>query len=307
MVRRFLLHCLLLSLPVVAMLAGYCGFNARFFPAPHITNNLSINEKAMLLNRRSTPEVNILALGSSMTQINLSSKAVLERFGDTAYFNFSGWGMDMKQANALARLMVPRMKPKLYLMGSNLMDFSVDPDRATIDPPKVAELALGGSPLLAYLSHAGPAYYLRQMETNRTRFTDPSSYECLMYDSHGGVALNVPKERIEPGLWTKAPPTADKLDTAQYAAFEDLCTYLREQKVDLVFLMVPYRAGLHTPEVDRTIALHSQRIKAILARHGHRYADTEDRRWDDALYCDASHFNEAGAYDFSKEVLSRVP
>ena len=80
MVRRFLLHCLLLSLPVMAMLAGYCGFNARYFPAPHITNNLSINEKAMLLNRRSTPEVNILALGSSMTQINLSSKAVIERF-----------------------------------------------------------------------------------------------------------------------------------------------------------------------------------------------------------------------------------
>jgi hypothetical protein len=29
-------------------------------------------------------------------------------------------------------------------------------------------------------------------------------------------------------------------------------------------------------------------------------------RWADSLYCDASHFNEAGAYAFSKEVLSRV-
>ena len=192
-----------------------------------------MNEKAMLLNRRFTPEVNILALGSSMTQINLSSKAVVERFGDTAYFNFSGWGMDMKQANALARLMVPRMKPRLYLLSSNLMDFSVDPDRASIDPPKVAELALGGSPFLAYLGHAGPAYYLRQMETNRTRFTDPASYECLMYDSHGGVALNVPKERIEPGLWSKAPPTADKLDTARRLRSRTL-QHLREQKVDLV-------------------------------------------------------------------------
>ncbi len=152
MVGRFLLQCLLLGLPVLGMLVGYCGLNARYFPAPRITNNLSINEKAMFLRERATPQVNILALGSSMTQINLSTKAVLEHYGDSAYFNFSGWGMDMKQAHELARLFVPRMKPKLYLLSSNLMDFSVDPDRANIDPPKVADLAFGGSVLKAYLT-----------------------------------------------------------------------------------------------------------------------------------------------------------
>jgi hypothetical protein len=307
MVGRFLLRCLLLSLPVVAMLVGYCGIHARYFPAPRITNNLSINEKAMFLRKRATPHVNILALGSSMTQINLSTKAVLERFGDTAYFNFSGWGMDMKQANELARLFVPRMKPDLYLLSSNLMDFSVDPDRADIDPPKVAELAFGGSLLKAYLSRPALAYYLRQMETNKTRFNDPSSYECLMFDAHGGVALNVVKERMNQVLMDRPPPTSDKLDSAQYVAFEALCTYLEQEHVALVYLLSPYRAGLHTPEADRTIALHAERVKAILTKHGHRYADMEDTRWPDSLYCDASHFNEAGAYAFSKAVLERLP
>jgi hypothetical protein len=150
------------------------------------------------------------------------------------------------------------------------------------------------------------AYYLRQMETNKTRFNDPSSYECLMFDRHGGVALNVAKERMNQVLMDRPPPTAEKLDTAQYAAFEALCAYLEQEQVDLVYLLSPYRSGLHTPEADRTIALHTERVKAILARHGHRYADVEDMRWADSLYCDASHFNEAGAYAFSKAALSRV-
>jgi hypothetical protein len=306
MVGRFLLQCLLLSLPVLGMLLGYCALNARYFPAPRITNNLSINEKALFLRERPASQVNILALGSSMTQINLSTKAVLERFGDTAYFNFSGWGMDMKQANELARLFVPRMKPRLYLMSSNLMDFSIDPDRADIDPPKVADLAFGGSLLKAYLTRPALAYYLRQMETNKTRFNDPSSYECLMFDAHGGVALNVAKERMNQVLMDRPPPAPEKLDSAQYVAFEDLCEYLRQEEVDLVYMLSPYRAGLHTAEADRAIALHAERVRTILARHGHRYADVEDMRWADSLYCDASHFNEAGAYAFSKEVLSRV-
>ncbi len=307
MVGRFLLQCLLLGLPVLGMLVGYCGLNARYFPAPRITNNLSINEKAMFLRERATPQVNILALGSSMTQINLSTKAVLEHFGDTAYFNFSCWGMDVKQANELARLCVPRLRPKLYLMSSNLMDFSLDPSRSDIDPPKVADLAFGGSLLNAYLSRPALAYYLRQMETNKTRFTDPSSYECLMFDAHGGVSLNVEEHRVDQALLDVPPPTADKLDSTQYVAFEALCAYLEQEHVALVYLLSPYRSGLHSPETDRTIAIHTARVKEILARHGHRYADTEDMRWADSLYCDASHFNEPGAYAFSKAVLERLP
>ncbi len=307
MIARFLLRCLLLGLPVAGMLAAYCGLYASYFPAPHITNNLSINEKAMFLRKRGMRPPQVLALGSSMTQINLSTRAVMEHYRDSAYLNFSGWGLDMHQADALARLLVPALKPRTVLMSSNLMDFSRDPDRATIDPPKVAELALGGNVLKAYLLNPTLAYYLRQMETNRTRFTDPSSYECLMYDAHGGVSMNVVKERINPVFWDRTPPTIADLDSAQYTAFNDLCAYLRGQGTDLVYVLAPYRAGLHTPAADSAIAFHRVRIKAITARHGHAYADVEDQRWADSLYCDASHFNAAGAYLFSRTVLQRVP
>ena len=45
MVGRFLLRCLLYAVPIAGMLLAYCGWNARFFPAPHVTNNLAVNEK----------------------------------------------------------------------------------------------------------------------------------------------------------------------------------------------------------------------------------------------------------------------
>ena len=44
-----------------------------------------------------------------------------------------------------------------------------------------------GASFPAYVRHPALAYYLRQAESNRIRFSDRANYECLIADTHAGL------------------------------------------------------------------------------------------------------------------------
>ena len=202
---RFLLHCLLLGVPVLAMLVGYSLLQAHFFPPPHFTNNLSLNEKLVAFEELGGRDAEVVAIGSSMTFNNLSSEEVLARFGQR-YFNLGAWGLDMVQVNALSRSMVPRSKARTVIVVSNLMDFNRDAKRSSIDLAAVDVRKDLSASAANYLTSPALTYYLRQTETNRIRYSDRGNYECLMMDAHGGVVLEVPPDKILAGRW--CDPTA---------------------------------------------------------------------------------------------------
>jgi len=188
----------------------------------------------------------------------------------------------------------------------NLMDFAASLERSELALGPVMGLAAEGRSVGSYLLHPDLVYYLRQMESNRLRYTDPGNYECLKMDAYGGVALDVPKDRIIPERWVRPVPEANDLAGEQYMALERLASGLRGMGIELVYVGPPYRDGVLTPQALVTIANHSARIRDLLSRNGQRYCDASDRGWPDDLFCDSSHLNGEGAKLFTGHVLARL-
>lgn len=306
MIGRFLLRCLLYAVPIAGMLLAYCGWNARFFPAPHVTNNLAVNEKVAAFGAQPEKKPDVLAFGSSMALNNLASEEVIAHFGAQHYFNLGAWGLDMSQTCELAMSFAKQYHPKTVIIVGNLMDYAASLERSELALGPVMALANRGRSVGSYLLHPDLVYYLRQMESNKLRYTDPGNYECLKMDAHGGVALDVPKDRIIPERWVRPVPDAGDLAEEQYTAFEHLASSLHEMGIILVYASPPYRDGIRTPQAMVTIANHSARIRDLLTMHGQQYCDGSDLRWPDDLFCDSSHLNGEGAKLFTAHVLARL-
>lgn len=307
MIRRFVVKCALLGIPVVALAGLYLFWHRPYLPAPHATNNLALNEKAAAFAGRSGAPQRLLAFGSSMALNNLASDVVTEHFGTAEWFNMGAWGLDMAQTCALAARFTRERGPGTVLITGNLMDFTTGPDRSTVDLDAVVRVSNEGRAPWLYVRHPALVYYLRQAETNRIRYSDRANYECLMMDGNGGVFLDVPRERIIDERWVRSVPPASALADEQYEALEDLAAALERAGVRMVYLGSPYRSGMIGPAERGTISAHERRVRAIVEKHGHRYADASDRDWPDDLYCDSSHLQRAGAVMFTRHVLAKVP
>jgi hypothetical protein len=127
-----------------------------------------------------------------------------------------------------------------------------------------------------------------------------------MMDAYGGVALDVPKDRILPDRWNRAVPDAADLDSAQYAALERLAAELRQQGIRLIVIAPPYRKGVLTPEARQVVAAHNERLFAILASKGQTFIDATDRELPEEDYCDSSHLNGQAAEDFTRYALGKL-
>lgn len=306
---RFALSCLKYSLPVVVMLAVYCGFYARYFPAPRVTNNVAVNEKFAAFARQdwsATNHPDVLAFGSSMALNNLSSDEVVARLGAKRYFNLGAWGLDMSQTCTLAHAFAERYHPRTIVIAGNLRDFSLSLERSKMRLGPVLELVEKGPGLVSYLTHPEFVYYLRQMESNRLRFTDRANYECLLMDAHGGVALDVPKERILAERWVRPVPETDDLAQKHYDALDRLASGLRAMGIDLIYVTPPYRDGIRTPEAIDAINRHIAKVRGLITARGQYYCDGYDRSWPDDLYADSSHLNGPGARLFTAHALARL-
>lgn len=305
---RFVIRCLLYGLPVLAMLLLYCGLNARYFPAPHVTRNIAVNEKFAAFATHGMPAArpDVLAFGSSMALNNLASNEVIAHFGAQRYFNLGAWGLDMVQTCELAGAFAERYHPRVIVIAGNLRDFAALVERSGFRLGPVMDLAESGPGPGIYLAHPDLVYYLRQMESNKLRYNDPGNYECLRMDAHGGVRLDVPRERIIPERWERPVPGAGDLMDEKYAALGRLASGLRSMGIDLVYVAPPYRDGIRTPEASSAIARHAARVRDLLTTHGQQYCDGYDRTWPDDLFCDSSHLNGEGAKIFTAHALARL-
>lgn len=300
---RFLHNALVFGLLCLLALAAFVFHYRAYIPAPHITGNISLNAKLQMLKERRGQRVDVLAIGSSMTLNNLSSRAVLEALDDSSYLNVGAWGMDVQQCLRLAEVIVPQVRPRTVLMVTNMGDFSGSAERFSADSARIANYLSVWSETGAYLRTRDAGYYLRQMELNATRMNDPGNYERLVFDHFGGVELEVPVDRIDHDRFNKEPPERNDLSDVQYAALDRLAAYLHARGIRFILMRSPYRDGLRTPLVDSTLAYHGARLQAIMDKNNGVLCVPYGQPWPDSLFCDYGHMNAQGAYLFSRRCL----
>jgi hypothetical protein len=299
MVRRFILRCTLLGVPAVIALAVYVALYAGYWPAPRITANFALNEKLALARQHRAEGVDVLALGSSMTLNNLSSEGVMAHFGPVRYLNLGAWGMGAEELSVTGPALVERLRPDTVIVVTNLMDFKRAVMLSASDSAHAVRYLDSARPLSAYWHHWDAPYFLRQMEFDRTRFTDPTNYEYFAMDTHGGVTLDVPPHLMHAVRFHEEPPKATELDEQRYADLHRFARWLHERNIRLMVLASPYRDGLNTADVDAVQAGHLERLRAMLLPLGHVVIDAHAHPWPDALFVDASHFGPKGAADFT--------
>lgn len=299
MVRRFILRCTLLALPVVVATVAYVAWNRRYLPAPQVTTNFALNEKLLLARNAAQQGVDVLSIGSSMTLNNLASDAVTAHFGTTRYLNLGAWGTGASELAVIGPALVERLRPHTVIVATNLMDFTGEHLVSARDSAAIARF-LGSRclPWDYFIGWNGP-YYLRQIEANKVRLNDPANYEYFALDPYGGATLDMPDERIDRARYDRRPPAPGKLEEVRYRAFEGFARYLGERGVRLVVLQCAYRDGVRTRESDALQARHVERLDAMLGRLGHTVVDANIRDWADTLYVDSSHLGPEGARSFS--------
>jgi hypothetical protein len=305
MVLRFLRQSALRALPIVIGVALYVAWGWDTFPAPPITSNISVNEKVHRVALSRQRNVDVLALGSSMTLNNLASGPVVEHFGTTHYVNAGAWGIGALAVSRMAPPLVRHLRPRQVIMVSNLVDFTPVSTMTDKDTAAIAEHLRSPGGIGPYLTHWNAPYYLRQMSANRIRFHDAANYEYLGFDAYGGAALSVPDERIAPARFNEPIPAAEEFDEDRYKALQDLARFLRSEQVEFLVICSPHRDGLRTPEGEAVAQAHVARLRSILLPLGHRLVDAHVRQWPDSLFCDADHFDREGAELFTRWSLEQ--
>lgn len=299
MVGRFILRCVLLGLPALAIPIAYLLLLRDTVPAPRITNNIALNEKLAFVRGHFANGVDVLAVGSSMTLNNLASAGVVAHFGTDRYVNAAAWGLGAAELPVLGTLLTDHLRPHTVLVATNLMDFRSAGRQLGTDSAAMARF-MDGEPLwMSYLRHWDAPYLLRQAEANRIRFRDPGNYEYLGFDDHGGATLDVPADRIDRARFNETPPGAGQLDDARYAAFAHFAGWLKQRGVRLVVVQCAYRDGLRTPALDALQQTHVRQLRTMLEPLGHTVIDGNAQRWPDSLYVDGSHLGRAGAAQFT--------
>lgn len=305
MAVRFILRHLLYALPALLGITLYAFAHRSTFPAPRLTNNIAVNEQVDRLARVHTDSARVLAIGSSMTLNNLSSAEAVAHFGPS-FQNAGAWGIGAAELPLYTAPLLAHFRPAEVVVVTNLMDLVQGSAFGAADAAHVAQHLSDGPGLGAYLRHWNAPYYLGQMRTNKIRFNDPGNYEHLGYDAHGGSTLEVPAERIDRSRYDTPPTRWDDVDRSRVAAFAHFADQLHANGVRLTVLISPYRPGLRTTAVDVDAHRYVAWLRGVLRHPGQRLVNGYEARWADSLYCDASHFDHAGARAFTQWCTERL-
>lgn len=307
MVRRFILQCLTLGGPIVLVLAAYLAWQRAYIPAPRLTSNVALNEQVHRLALIPSEQVEVLAMGSSMTLNNLASVPVMEAFGTDRYQNAGAWGIGLLEAAALAPILLEHFQPSWVILVTNMMDMQGPSLLKPSELDPIREHLRRKGAWVDHLRHWDASWVLRQLDLNRIRFHDRGNYEFLGFDAHGSATLDVPKDRVLPSRYDALPPRPSDLSEDRFNALKELGQFIqKKQHGRLVVICSPYRGGLRTPAVDHAYAAYVERIGAMLAPMGHIVVDGSKVRWPDDLFCDNSHFNEQGAEAFTRWSMQQL-
>ncbi len=306
MVDRFLKEVTLLCLPILAGVALYALHYQSVFPAPRVSDNLSLNEKLKFYKATGPMPLDVIAVGSSMTLNNVSSRAMMEHFGPVRYMNFGTWGQGLGNTRDMVLALQARSGARTVVICTNLMEFSQELPFLPLDTGLVTRYLWQDPEPVAYLRTHETTYYLRNMEANMIRMHDAANYEYLGFDAQGGASLEVPPELRSQPRWVKQPPPPETMVDSLYRVAGELGRRLADRQVRLIWLHSPFRKGVMNDTLRSRMEQHTARLRNLLQPMGHVVLDANDHTWPDSLFSDYSHLNGTGAYRFTNECLSQL-
>lgn len=283
------------------ILLDLCGFTPLF------TNSISFDAKIKYVKEKKLGQIDFMAIGSSVTLNDLSSDVVKDSLG-LSYFNFSSWGLQMKDVNAMVTDYIPKYKPKYVIVISSITDFANNDLSETINNYLNTDQY--------FKDHLHAYFYIKNFNSieelmNRKKglvedmSIDTNYYNSLHYDEGGAVLLNIPKSRILARRWNDRLPFPTKYTPAQYQALDSLSANLRNHDIKFIFVQAPIKGQyVDNPGAQKSVTDHIARSKDIVEKNGGTYLNFEGGKEfaNDSLFVDQFHLSARGAALFTKEL-----
>jgi len=275
----------------------------NIYNEPILTSSISFDKKMQFLKDQNLKQVNVLAIGSSMTLNNLNSESIATNYKiDGKYLNLGAWGLQMSDILILTKYFVGKYSPKLVIISSSLTDFEIDGSYFKIPETKTLDNYFSNNYFRLYLDHVDINSYLdRNLELKNTE-NGNYDYKSLNYDKYGGVYLNIPQDKIDSSRWIRKILMPKEV---QYNSLKDLVDYLSENNIKLIFVQCPIKTKIDSIDIDRGIInSHINRINEIFKDKGQLFLNLlNDQLYSEIDFCDTYHLNKIASDKFTNRVI----
>jgi hypothetical protein len=264
-------------------------------PPPNLTDSYSLNEKLRFL-RNKPKDAKVIALGSSMTLMNLNSAVVVKAIGNKKYLNAGSWGASMTDSYRLLKVLGKVYPLKTLIMSSNVIDFQHGVKHADYQVIEDYLYPEKFRPDKYYLHNLNMNYFINNYPYTRLVRTHPHDYFYLKFDPYGAVQLEGKNFNITKDRWELAF-RGDDVPVAQYQYLDSISSYCLHNGIELIFFQNSYRLKKKLSFDKKRLKMisdHVKKVSAILARDHHTFVDAGNRDWNDNLFVDAIHLNREG-------------
>ena len=292
--RRYVLGVLVVVAACIAGFAALLALLARLdmLPPPPLTGTACMDEKFKFLAERDLREVDLVAVGSSVTWRNLDVTAFRQNGMARHPINAAPCYLHVSEVVAytsflLARM--PRVKTVVSVVAPRDFERCTSPSDAFFSATLAEAYVFDGLPAFPiYLANLAPHKFARDIFRIRQMRRDPNAAFTLVMDEHGAGPLRTSSD------WLPKPA----FDGMCFAALSELERTVAAHGARLIVATLPLQPewyATHDPD-GRLTAAFEQRVRGALvhpstivhsgpqlAAQPFSYADAVHFMWDSAV------------------------
>lgn len=266
-------------------------------------NHVSLDSKLYFLKHHA--EINsadTIIIGSSMGLNNING-IMLEDSSSSVdkVVNISAWGMKCFNLLPLIKGAVRHGNVERIIYPAQYFDFTPGPEIKGVNP-KTAFGYLNRNSFDTFLYVLSASKNLINMIDSFQdwhRFTNPKTYEYLIYDRTGSNQLDINQDNANPHRWGKIDSyTLAPFQKESLACLRELADLSQAYQFDLIFVVQPFREALITahPELKQIMDAFILETKNILRFENTYHVNAHQLlELDDSHFADKSHLNIKGA------------
>ncbi len=262
------------------------------------------------MNKNYPPaQLEVLALGSSMSLNNLNTKTILKNIQTEEYLNCASWGQNMEEDYKLLKIVNELYLPKKLIISSTYQDFAASDKTFNYS---LIENYLQNKPnidLYYYLKNFSLSYLVKEARNATELRASKDDYEYLGYDKHGGINFTSNHFNITQKRW-EGDSIASNLDSLQYKYLDSISAFCASKNIEFYFIQNPFREGYRekiSKEQVKLVDEHTQKIENILNKNNQTFVDASVIKWPDSLFVDYCHLNNEGAKLLTEYFFENLP
>jgi hypothetical protein len=290
-------------IPIIAFftflyLAGY---------RPLLTDSIGFDAKIRYVKEKKLKQIDLIAIGSSMTLNNLSSEVIKDSL-NMSFFNLASWGLRIKDINHLAINYTPIYKPKYIIVVSSIADFNNDPLEVSINNYlNTSQYFKDHFEAYFYIKNFNSIAEIRsrKRELAKCLLVDTNDYSSLHFDKWGGVLLRMSKKSFSLKRWNDHEPFPTQSAPSQYQALISLSSFLKDQHIKFIFVQSPIKLQyVNTLASQQAVCNHFITCKNIVERFDGIYLNFHGIKEfsNDSLFVDQYHLSSTGAKLLTKKI-----